>query len=154
MPKLDEWIATLFDPANLDDTCEALAEAGGATDADHARIEAAERKLADCDTRLAKYRAALDAGADPTIVAGWMAEVQGERLSAEREIGLAQPSGRYTKAQIRDLVTHLGGVAAALADADPKLKAQVYEDLGISVVYDPTRHVAGSSHGRKVRGQL
>ncbi len=48
VPKLDEWIATLFDPANLDETCRALAEAGGASDADHARIEAAQRKLADC----------------------------------------------------------------------------------------------------------
>ena len=32
VPKLDEWIATLFDPANLDETCEALAQAGGAND--------------------------------------------------------------------------------------------------------------------------
>ncbi len=45
VPKLDEWIGTLFDPANLDETCEALAMAGGATEADHARIEAANRKL-------------------------------------------------------------------------------------------------------------
>jgi site-specific DNA recombinase len=78
--KLDEWIATLFDPANLDATCEALAMAGGANEVDHARIEAAERKIADCDSRLVKYRAALDAGADAAVVAGWMAEVQGERL--------------------------------------------------------------------------
>ncbi len=70
VPKLDQWIATLFDPAHLDATCDALAMAGGATDAVHARIEAAWRKLADCDTRLAKYRAARDAGADPAMVAG------------------------------------------------------------------------------------
>jgi hypothetical protein len=119
-----------------------LAAAGGANDADHARIGAAQRKLADCDARLAKYRAALDADADPVIVAGWMSEVQAERLRAEREISLAQPAGQYTKKQIRDLVAELGNITAALADADPKLKAQVYEELGISVVYDPTRHVA------------
>ena len=142
VPKLDDWLATLFDPENLDETCEALAAAGGETDVDHARIEAAQRKLADCDTRLVKYRAALDAGADPTIVAGWMSEVQGERLRAEREIDLAQPSGQFTAQQIRDLVAALGDITAALADADPKLKAQLYEELGISVVYDPARHVA------------
>lgn len=94
--KLDEWIATLFDPANLDATCEALAMAGGANEVDHARIEAAERKIADCDSRLLKYRAALDAGADAVVVAGWMAEVQGERLRAEQEIGHAQPGGLLT----------------------------------------------------------
>lgn len=142
VPKLDEWIGTLFDPANLDETCAALAAAEGETEADHARIEAAQRKLMDCDRRLGKYRSALDHDADPVIVAGWIAEVQGERLKAEREIALAQPASRYTKAQIRQLVEQLGDIAGALANADPKLKAQVYEELGVRVTYDPTRRVA------------
>jgi hypothetical protein len=92
--------------------------------------------------QLAKHRAALDKGADPTIVAGWISEVQGERLRTEREISLAQPSGHFTRQQIRELVTELGDIAGALSDADPKLKAQVYEELGISVTYDPTGRVA------------
>jgi site-specific DNA recombinase len=146
VPKLDEWIGTLFDPANLDETCEALAMAGGATEADHARIEAANRKLADCDERLGKYRKAIDAGADPVVVAGWMAEVQGERLKAERELGLAQPQGKLTKKQIRALVSSLRDIAAVLATADPKLKAEAYAELGISVTFDPvTRIVAAES---------
>ena len=73
------------------------------------------------------------------VVAGWMSEVQGERLRAEREIGLAQPSGKVTKKQVRELVTSLGGMVSALATADPKLKAEVYEELGISLTYDPDR---------------
>jgi site-specific DNA recombinase len=64
VPKLDEWIGTFFDPGNLDATCEALAAAGVLP----IRIKAAKRKLAYCDTRLAKYRAALDVAADPAIV--------------------------------------------------------------------------------------
>ncbi|HVA05340.1 MAG TPA: hypothetical protein VNG12_01225, partial [Acidimicrobiales bacterium] len=114
----------------------------GATEADHARIEAANRKLSDCDDRLAKYRKAIDAGADPIVVAEWMRDVQGERLRAEQEIGLAQPAGKVTKKQIRELVQSLQEITAALATADPKIKAEVYDELGISVVYDPTRHVA------------
>jgi hypothetical protein len=141
VPKLDQWIATLFDPPNLDATCDALAMAGGANDVDHARIEAATRKVADCDQRLAKYRQTLDAGADPVVVAGWMSEVQGERLKAEREIGVAQPAGQLTKKQIRALVASLKDIAAVLATADPKLKAEVYEELGITVKYDPTRRL-------------
>ena len=82
VPKLDEWIGSLFDPANLDETCASLAAAGGATEADHARIEAAGRKLADRDSRLTKYRRALEARVDPVVMAGWMSEVQGERLRA------------------------------------------------------------------------
>jgi hypothetical protein len=142
VPKLDEWIGSLFDPANLDETCASLAAAGGATEADHARIEAAERKLADCDSRLTKYRQALDAGADPVVVAGWMSEVQGERLRAEQEICAAQPSGRITAEQVRSLVESISDIASALADADPKLKQQVYEELGVTVTYDPDRRVA------------
>ena len=85
---------------------------------DHPRIEAAQRKLADCDARLAKYRAALDAGADPAIVTGWIAEVQGDRMRAEREIGMAQTPARFTKQQVRALVEGLGDMAATLAEAD------------------------------------
>lgn len=142
VPKLDEWIANLFDPANLTETCAAVSAAGGTTEADHARIEAAERKLADCDARLTKYRSALDAGADPVVVAGWMQEVQGERLCAEQEIVAAQPSGRFSADQVREIVETLRDMASALADADPKLKQQVYEELGVTVRYDPERRIA------------
>ena len=113
VPKLDEWIGSLFDTANLDETCDSLAAAGGATEADHARIEAAERKLADCDQRLTRYRQALDAGADPVVVAGWMSEVQGERLRAEREIVAGQPAGRVTVEQVRALVESISEMANA-----------------------------------------
>jgi site-specific DNA recombinase len=78
MPTLDARLAPLFDPENLDETCAQLAAASGPTDADEVGVEAARRKLEDCDDRLGKYRAALDNGADPTIVATWIAEVQGE----------------------------------------------------------------------------
>jgi site-specific DNA recombinase len=87
-------------------------------------------------------RAALDADADPVVIAGWMSEVQAERLRAERDIMQAQPTGQYTKEEIRDLVAELSNITSLLAHADPKLKAQLYEELGISVRYDPTKHVA------------
>lgn len=74
-PLLDAWLAELFDETNLDQTCEALAMAGDPDDASEARAEGARRKIADCDQRLARYRQALDSGADAAVVAGWMAEV-------------------------------------------------------------------------------
>jgi site-specific DNA recombinase len=118
VPKLDEWIGTLFDPANLDETCEALAMAGGATEADHARIEAAKRKLADCDERLGKYRKAIDAGADLVVVAGWMAEVQGELAQGR--------TGDRTGSALR--ATH--------KEADPRARIE------------PPRHRFGTGDGR------
>ncbi len=142
VPKLDDWIANLFAPENLDNTCQTLAEAGGASAADKTRIEAADRKLADCDMRLGQYRKALDSGADPAVVAGWMSEVQAERLRAEHELVAAQPRAKSTDEQVRSFVRNLGDIAAVLADADLKLKSRLYEELGISVTYDATTRTA------------
>ena len=147
VPRLDAWIAELFDETNLDQTCEALAMAGEAEEATEARAEAARRKIAECDHRLARYRQALDAGADATVVASWMAEVQGERLRAERELGALTPGGKLTKEQIRRLVLQLKDIASVLATADPRLKAEVYAELGVRVSYDPHRRVIGVSAG-------
>jgi hypothetical protein len=35
------------------------------------------------DAKLARYRAVLDAGADPAVVAGWIVDTQAERQRAE-----------------------------------------------------------------------
>jgi site-specific DNA recombinase len=84
VPKLDAWIAQHFDQANPDETCEALWKVGEPDETTAARVEA-QRKIADCDRRLARYRATLDAGGDPAIIAGEDDGVKGERLKTERE---------------------------------------------------------------------
>ncbi len=147
VPRLDAWIAELFDETNLDATCEALAMAGGPDDGAEARAEAARRKLVDCDERLAKYRDALEAGADARIVASWMAEVQGERLRAEAELGASLPGGKLKKEQIRALVLELRDIVKVLSTADPGLKREVYRELGVRVGYDPHRRIISVSAG-------
>jgi site-specific DNA recombinase len=147
VPPLDSWIAGLFDPANLDATYEALAMAGSADDAGEARREAARRKMADCDQRLAKDRKVLDAGADPAVVAGWMAEVQGERLRDERELQAATPGERLSKAEIRRPVLALWDIASVLATADPKDKAEIYRELDVQVAYDPAKRLVSVTAG-------
>lgn len=141
VPKLDDWIGSLFAPENLDSTCRALAVASGGSGADRAKIAAAERKLSDCDGRMIQYRKALDSGADPVVVADWMAEVSGERLRAKQDLAEAQPGGRLTAKQVRVIVDGLMNIAAVLTDADPGLKAQLYDELGITVRYDPAEHL-------------
>jgi len=140
MPALDGWLASLFDPLNLDETCRVLAAASGPSDADEATVEAARRKLADCDQRLAKYRAALDNGADPTIVSTWISEVQGERLAAERAVA-ASRSAVLTADDVRQVLDELGDLGGVLADADPEQKAKVYADLGVTLTYRPAERV-------------
>jgi site-specific DNA recombinase len=141
VPELDGWIASVFDPANLDEACAALAAAHGPADEDVARAEAARRKLVDCDERLGKYRAALDAGADPTVVAGWMTEVQGDKLRAEQELVRARPAEAFDLDAIRALVEELAPITAVLADADHDKKAEVYNSLGLELTFDSERRV-------------
>ena len=141
VPKLDEWLCRLFSEENLDETCKALAMVGLLDEGAAGRQEAARRKIADCDSRLAKYRAALDADADPVIVSGWMREVQGERLAAEAELGRSIPGEPMTKDQVRKLIRAVQDLTKVLEEADPKLKAEVYADLGVSVRYDPVLRI-------------
>ncbi|HEY2565741.1 MAG TPA: hypothetical protein VGI44_18680 [Acidimicrobiales bacterium] len=70
---------------------------------------------------LAKYRAALDADADPTVVARWMAEAA--RLAAERELAQAGHTGELPAEDIRNLVASLSDIPKVLAGADPNAKA-------------------------------
>ena len=137
LPKIDEWIATLFNPANLDETCRALAESGGRVEVDQARLAAAERALADCNRRLAGYRKALDDGADPVVVSGWINEVTGERLKAQQEIEAARPVDAVSVEGVRVLVAGLGDITRVLSEAHPELKQRLYQELDLGVSYDP-----------------
>ena len=41
------------------------------------------------------------------MVAGWISEVQSERLNAEEELAAAQPAGKATAKRVRAIVTGL-----------------------------------------------
>ena len=81
-------------------------------------------QIADCDRKLADYRALLDAGEDAvTVAAKWIAEVERERKALERQLGRAVPGGKLTKSQVTALVEALRDIVDVLADADPEDKA-------------------------------
>jgi hypothetical protein len=106
---------------------------------DHRR--AAQQVLADCQRRLDRHRAALEAGTDPVVVQQWIAEVTVTRAAAEAQLRDARtaPDG-LTPEQVRDLLEQAGGLVDALAHSDPALRAQLYEELGIDAIYDPNSH--------------
>ena len=93
----------------------------------------------NANTKLARHRAALEAGADPSVVTGWIAEVEAERRRVLAVLN--QPTSRsvqrMTKDQIRDLVAKLGDIIAVLRDADPADRAEVYQQLGLRLTYHP-----------------
>lgn len=136
IPELDRWLAGVFDPEHLPQTCEALAAVSGPSEADSARLEAARRKVSDCDSRLERYRAALDRGGDPAVISTWIAEVQGERLVALKviESGTADV---LTPEDVRQLLSHLDDLLDVIIDAPADLKAKAYADLGVTLTYRP-----------------
>lgn len=137
VPTLDKWLEELFNPKNLSATIGAMISAGDVDEAVEAWADAARRKLADCDDQLGKYRAALDSGADPVVVAGWMSEVQAERLRAEAELASCASQAPRSKAELRGMVASLGDMAQVLSEAEPEDKADLYREFGITVIYDP-----------------
>ncbi|MEU5727169.1 recombinase family protein [Micromonospora sp. NPDC047738] len=100
---------------------------------------AAQAIINECDAKLERYRAALDAGADPAVVTGWIGQTQTERARAEADLdaNAGNSPRRMSRAEVRGLVTALGDIAAALRDGDPADKAEVYRQLGLRLTYQP-----------------
>ncbi len=135
VPPLDAWLAGVFAPGRVDEALAALENSQ--PDIDPA-TEAARREIAECDRKLARHRAALEAGADPELVASWSSEVQRQRANATARRSTAQvPAGvgRLTKAEIKNIVDAFGGLLSVLHSADPTDKAEVYRQLGVTLTY-------------------
>jgi site-specific DNA recombinase len=133
---LDRWLATAFAPHRLAETIDALYQAQPSVDVDPAAAAAA-RVIEECDQKLARHRAALEAGADPQLVAGWISEVQARRAEALSRSRPVEPQPRMTREEIQSMVAALGDVRAVLADADPREKGDVYRRLGLRLTYRP-----------------
>jgi hypothetical protein len=111
-------LAACSTPDNLDATVASPAAADG-DDTTRAQIERAERTLADCKQRLARYRTALEAGTDPAVIAQWSAEVQAEQ--ARRDQPATSATGIHTAAErdeLQNLIREAGDLVPILANAD------------------------------------
>ncbi|WP_183227073.1 zinc ribbon domain-containing protein [Actinoplanes campanulatus] len=99
--------------------------------------------IAELDAKLARYREALDAGADPAVVARWIAETQADRqlaLSRQRleRNGTTGSSGYHlTVDEVTAIIEELGGMVAVLKAAAPEDKIDIYRDLGLRMTYLP-----------------
>jgi hypothetical protein len=128
------WLADLFAPSRRDQPVDALHDAGE-DPATVPRRRAAPDELHRCDDRLAKYRAKLEAGADPAVVTGWIAEVTAQRTRWEIEMNRARGRTRLTKDQIATIVGQMAGLTAILRQANPRDQAEVYAQPGLRLTY-------------------
>ena len=138
---LDTWLATAFTPDRLQQTITAMADAHQ-PDQPSPLAAAARATIAACEPKLAQYRAALDAGADPTVVTSGIGQTLAETAKAEADLRITQTScrRRMTETEIANLVQALGDIVTMLHDADPADpadKAEVYRQLGLRLTYRP-----------------
>jgi site-specific DNA recombinase len=83
-------------------------------------VEQARRQIADCDAKLRQHRAALEAGADPAVIAGWMTETQARRAEAEARLTPDSRRQAMTSDQIAAGIAEIGEIPSALAAARPE----------------------------------
>ena len=121
LPTLDRWLGKYFARHRRADTIGAILAAQGGDGEDAVAVLARET-ITECDRKLGRYRAtleALDHSTDPAIVAGWITETQLQRNAAEAKLRRTPRQATMTRDQITSLVDHLGDQATAIAGADP-----------------------------------
>uniref|UniRef100_UPI003753E643 hypothetical protein n=1 Tax=Actinomadura sp. SCN-SB TaxID=3373092 RepID=UPI003753E643 len=99
------------------------------------------RKLSACDRKLARYRAALEAGADPAEVTTWINSVQQERARLKRDLRQGPRPQRPDHQAIASLLQRLADLARVVVDADPGDKAELYKELGLKMTYHPQKRL-------------
>jgi len=139
-PPLDDWLLTALAPDHLEATVEAMytSQPTGMTEKP---VDLAQHTITECDRKIANYRALLDAGTDPSLVAGWIAEVTAVRTAAQAQQASRQAptrQARLTRQQIRGLIRAVGDLRTAIRRADAKpAKTALYQQLRIRLTYDP-----------------
>ena len=137
---LDAWLAGVFAPGRRQATIEQLVANQPVSRPDPG-ISRLRDLIKECDTRLERYRATLDAGADPVLVTGWITQTMTERTRAQKQLHehtspQTQPVPATTQ-NIADLLDSLGDLVTALTEADPEDKSELYRQLGLRLTYDP-----------------
>jgi site-specific DNA recombinase len=137
---LDTWLTRALAPHRLEATITAMIDAADTGTEDDAQAERARQVLRECDAKLARYRAALDAGGDPAAIAEWTNEVKAQKIKAQAQLRAA-PRRRTapSRADIKALITGLGDLTKSISGATPQEKTAVYHALGIQGTYHPAK---------------
>ncbi|HMD25603.1 MAG TPA: zinc ribbon domain-containing protein [Streptosporangiaceae bacterium] len=137
--QVDDWLAEMFAPANIDATLDVLAgQAAQLEDpATRDKTEAARARIAEYDAQISRYRASLDAGGDPAVIGPWIAETQARKVTAQAEIRTATGRRQMSRDDIAAIVAALADLAQAVREADPADKADTYAQLNLTLTYQP-----------------
>jgi DNA invertase Pin-like site-specific DNA recombinase len=142
VPVLDTWLASAFAPDHIESALLAV-EPNQRPDPTSGHTEQLRHQIADYDRKLALHRQALEAGAAPETVLGWINDLTAQRKAAEAQLTLVASDhhgprwqGKLSRRQIHEMVAALDSLLAPLQTADPSDKAALYKALGLTLTYD------------------
>ncbi|MGI9004766.1 MAG: zinc ribbon domain-containing protein [Streptosporangiaceae bacterium] len=138
--EVNGWLAAVFDPGRLDDTIDRI-HAAQQGDGDRSAAEVATAAIADAAAKMARYRAALDAGGDPGEIGSWIADVHARKISAESDLRRATAKAGMTRQQITDLISGCADIATELRHARPEDLAGIHRSLGLRLTCHPERQI-------------
>lgn len=102
--------------------------------------------MADADAKLSRYRATLDAGDDPPVIAGWITEAQADRTAALAELAATEQPAPLNVEDIEALIAEIhetfGDMRTALGHADGAKMAELLTSLGVAVSFDSVSRTA------------
>jgi site-specific DNA recombinase len=159
LPALDKWLAREFAPHRLAETIDDLAAAQAEPrGCEQQAIAEADRAIRECDAKMARYQAAIDAGADITEVTRWINATKAERIQAEAALRSANASPRrMSRQEITEVVEHFASLVAVIREANPGDKAEIYRGLNLALTYHPANQTVrvqadldNANHGVKV----
>jgi hypothetical protein len=112
----------------------------------NARASAAERALAEAETRLRRQQAAIEAGADPAALIDPLNRAQERVMAARLERDQAPSSHTLRRAEVEAMLDYLGDVGAALKRATPEKLAELYASLSLELIYHPEDRLVLRGH--------
>ena len=153
MASVDRWLATeLNDP-------DWIASAAGPDAAEVARADVLREKLAAVEAKITNLVAAVE-GADsaPEVLIDQLSARTHERDKLKGELARLAARRAIAAEEVEELIDYVGGLASALREATDEEKADLYQELGLDLTYEPLAHqlraelVPGGRLNGRVRG--
>ncbi|MEV0586751.1 hypothetical protein [Nonomuraea sp. NPDC050310] len=116
LPKVDRWLCKALAPHRVAQTIDEM-YADQLDETHDARTEIIRVKVAQVESKMARYRAAIEAGGDLEEISKWIAEAKAERLGLEAELCTATRRAKMTREEIATAVTEIGDMARAIGGA-------------------------------------
>lgn len=136
LPVLDRWIAGLFAPEHMTSLAEEVVAADRTAHRADTAVQAARQVIVQGQRKIERYMAGLEAGLDPSLVSERARKAQSEIAAAQAIVESAPDApAPLTVEEVRSTLERLRDVPKILDTADPTVRAELYQSLGVTLTY-------------------